>query len=201
MPDAPRVKRILRNLAPPGRSRPQCSSARAFPGGSRHSCKTARAPPHAGAHAPDADGKSEAKAQVCKAALVELLLRAPYREAVRLVSGKHFTRNGWNVQLIWDEVRRLQLQMHGYAWVGTAPAPDMGGAGINAARPHAGPIPGASKMPRTAAAMYQPRTAAVFCTHVFLSQIAACCCIHICTHIYVHTLQPCPVRSRGRGGR
>ena len=77
--------------------------------------------------------KSDAKAQVCKAALVELLLRAPNRGSVRLLDGAQLTRNGWSVERIWDEVRRIQLQMHGIS--GISEAPPMGGAGINAAPP------------------------------------------------------------------
>ena len=77
--------------------------------------------------------KSDAKAQVCKAALVELLLRAPSRGSVRLLDGAQLTRNGWSVERIWDEVRRIQLQMHGIS--GISEAPPMGGAGINAAPP------------------------------------------------------------------
>ena len=77
--------------------------------------------------------KSDAKAQVCKAALVELLLRAPNRGSVRLLDGAQLTHNGWSVERIWDEVRRIQLQMHGIS--GISEAPPMGGAGINAAPP------------------------------------------------------------------
>ena len=69
----------------------------------------------------DGGSQSQAKAQVCKAALVELLLRAPHRGAVRLLAGAQLTRNRWNVERIWDEVPRLQLQMHGFAYVGAAP--------------------------------------------------------------------------------
>ena len=61
--------------------------------------------------------KSDAKAQVCKAALVELLLRAPNRGSVRLLDGAQLTRNGWSVERIWDEVRRIQLQMHGISGI------------------------------------------------------------------------------------
>ena len=78
---------------------------------------------------------SDAKAQVCKAALVELLLRAPNRGSVRLLDRGQLTRNGWSVEGIWDEVRRIQLQMHGIS--GISEAPPMGGAGINAAPPPA----------------------------------------------------------------
>ena len=77
--------------------------------------------------------RSEAIAQVCKAALVELLLRAPNRGSVRLLDGAQLTRNGWSVDRIWDAVRRIQLQMHGFS--GISEAPPMGGAGINAAPP------------------------------------------------------------------
>ena len=63
----------------------------------------------------DGGSQSQAKAQVCKAALVELLLRAPHRGAVRLLAGAQLTRNRWNVERIWDEVCRLQLHMHGLA--------------------------------------------------------------------------------------
>ena len=76
---------------------------------------------------------SDAKAQVCKAALVELLLRAPNRGSVRLLDRGQLTRNGWSVERIWDEVRRIQLQMHGIS--GISEAPPMGDAGINAAPP------------------------------------------------------------------
>jgi hypothetical protein len=62
----------------------------------------------------DGGSQSQAKAQVC---LVELLLRAPHHGAVPLLAGAQFTRNRWNIENIWDEVCRLQLQIHGFAWV------------------------------------------------------------------------------------
>jgi hypothetical protein len=78
----------------------------------------------------DGGSQSQAKAQV---RLVELLLHAPHHGAAPLLAGAQFARNRWNIEHIWDEVCRLQLQMHGFAYMGAAP--DMGVAGINAATP------------------------------------------------------------------
>jgi hypothetical protein len=102
----------------------------------------------------DGGSQSQAKAQVCKAALVELLLRAPYRGAVRLLTGAQLTRNRWNVERIWYEVSRLQLQMHGFTYV--VAAPDMGGAGINAAPPPSDPQLAPSPMQPSLAAAPPP---------------------------------------------
>jgi hypothetical protein len=66
----------------------------------------------------DGGSQSQAKAQVC---LVECMLHALHHGAVPLLAGAQFTRNRWSVKHIWDEVCRLQLQMHGFAYVGAAP--------------------------------------------------------------------------------
>ena len=66
---------------------------------------------------------------------MELLLRAPYRGAVRLLDAPLTRIHAAPQTLIWDTVRQLQLQMHGYALVGMGE--EAGGAGINAAPPGA----------------------------------------------------------------
>ena len=111
---------------------------------------------------------SDAKAQVCKAALVELLLRAPNRGSVRLLDGAQLTRNGWSVERIWDEVHRIQLQMHGISCIGEAPP--MGGAGINAAPPPQPPPTAKQDTPIQIWEMFFRRGSALPCS---TSQVAA----------------------------
>ena len=77
----------------------------------------------------DTVNQSDAKAEVCKAVLVEMLLRAPRRGCVRLLQ-KPLQRIPEGVQVIWDLVHQLQLEMHGYAMVQLRTEED---AGINAA--------------------------------------------------------------------
>ena len=60
----------------------------------------------------DTTNQSDAKVEVCKVALVELLLRAPHRHVVRLFSVPfQRVRARASFDMIWDIVHHLQIEM------------------------------------------------------------------------------------------